>query len=172
MSHLSKWTGYQVALLCVVIAGLVSKHFYIISIHEWLEGLPSWMNPSIATTFICIIVTVWSTAAVLYWQERKNTQFFTHKIWRVLPAILGGVFVLSLIGFVVLGVTVFASITLDQQWKIDVVLLYFLTLLYLFVLSVVRRYGKVRPSEDLIVYSANCTVLVLLITLFFVPGIL
>lgn len=171
MNHLSKWTGYQSGVLCVVIAGLISKHFYIISIHEWLESLPSWMNPSIAITFVCIIVTVWSMAAVLYWQDRKNTQFFTHKIWRVLPAILGVVFVLSIIGFVVLGLTVFSSITQDQQWKIDIVLLYFLALMYLFVLSVVQRYGKVRTSEDLIVYSANCTVLVLLITMFFIPNI-
>lgn len=171
MNHLSKWTGYQLGIVCVVVAGLVSKHFYIISIHEWLESLPSWMNPSIAITFVCIIVTVWSMAAVLYWQDRKNTQFFTHKIWRVLPAILGVVFVLSIIGFVVLGLTVFSSITQDQQWQIDIVLLYFLTLMYLFVLSVVQRYGKVRTSEDLIVYSANCTVLVLLITMFFIPNI-
>ncbi|MBD7907717.1 hypothetical protein [Sporosarcina gallistercoris] len=168
---MSKWTGYQLATACAVILGLIGKHYYISSIHVSLESLPRWIDPTIAITFVSIIGTVWSTAAVVYWQARKNGQFFTHKIWRILPVLLGVLFVLSFIGFVVLGSKVFASITQDQQWQIDVVLLYFLALMYLFVLSVVHRYGSVRTSEDLIVYSANCTVLVLLIILFFVPHI-
>lgn len=88
-----------------------------------------------------------------------------------MPALSGVLLLLSLIGFLILGMTVLSSVTPELHWLIDLLVIYFLVLFYLLVLSIVVRYGTSDLPANKITTSANIAVIFTLITLFFIPGI-
>ena len=168
---MTKWTGYQIGTIIFIGILLVGKQLFQHKITNIISSINLGIQPSIIFTFLTIVIIIWACALLFYWQGRKGKQLFTHKIWRIMPAICGALFLLSIIGFLLLGVTVLSSVTPEMQWMIDVLVIYSLVLFYVLILSAVVRYGKSESPASKITTSANIAVLILLITLFFIPGI-
>lgn len=168
---MSKWTVFQ--LLTIIFLGLfiVGKQVFQQKITEFISLINLGIQPAIIITFLTIIVTTWGIALQFYWQARKGNQLFTHKVWRIMPALSGVLLLLSLIGFLILGMTILSSVTPELHWLIDILVIYFLALFYLLVLSIVVRYGTSDLPASKITTSANIAVIFMLITLFFIPGI-
>lgn len=168
---MSKWTVFQ--LLTIIFLGLfiVGKQVFQQKITEFISLINLGIQPAIVITFLTIIVTTWGCALQFYWQARKGNQLFTHKVWRIMTALSGVLLLLSLIGFLILGMTVLSSVTSELHWLIDILVIYFLALFYLLVLSIVVRYGTSDLPASNITTSANIAVIFMLITLFFFPGI-
>ncbi|WP_060207718.1 hypothetical protein [Sporosarcina koreensis] len=166
-----KWTVFQ--LLTIIFLGLfiVGKQVFQQKITEFFSLINLGIQPAIVATFLTIIVTIWGCALLFYWQVQKGNQLFIHKVWRIMPALSGVLLLLSLIGFLILGMTVLSSVTPELHWLIDILIIYFLALFYLLVLSIVVRYGTSDLPANKITTSANIAVIFTLITLFFIPGI-
>ena len=168
---MKKWTGFQIGTIIFIGIFIVGKHLFQQRITDSISSINLSIQPSIIITFLTIVITIWATALLFYWQSRKGKQLFVHKIWRIMPALSGALFLISLTGFLILGMTVLSSVTPEMQWMIDVLVIYFLALFYFFILSAVVRYGKSESPARKITTSANIAVIILLITLFFIPGI-
>lgn len=168
---MTKWTGLQIGTLIFIGLFVIGKQVFQQQITVIISSINIGIQPSIVITFLTIIIVIWSCALLFYWQARKGKQLFIHKIWRIMPAITGVLFLLSLIGFLILGMTVLSTVTPEMHWLIDMLVVYFLALFYLLILSAVVRYGKSESQVSKITISANIAVLILILTLFFIPGI-
>ena len=168
---MTKWTGLQIGTIIFIGLFVIGKQVFQQQITVIISSINIGIQPSIVITFLTIIIVIWSCALLFYWQARKGKQLFIHKIWRIMPAITGVLFLLSLIGFLILGMTVLSTVTPEMHWLIDMLVVYFLALFYLLILSAVVRYGKSESQVSKITISANIAVLILILTLFFIPGI-
>ena len=129
------------------------------------------ISTAIVIIFLTVIVTIWASALLFYWQARKGKPLFVHKVWRIMPAISGGLLLLSLIGFLILGLTALSNVTPEMHWLLDVLVIYFLALFYLLILSCVVRYENSERPANKIATSAHIAVILLFIVLFLIPGI-
>jgi len=168
---LTKWTGFQLGTFISIGLLIVGKQLYDQQIIDFISSLYFGIQPSIIFTFLTVVVTIWTCALLFYWQDRKSKTSFTHKIWRIMPAISGGLLFLSILGFIILGLTVLSNVTPQLHWLLDMFVVYFLMLFYLFIFSIVVRYGKQERPGNKVFTSAHIAVLIVLITLFFIPGI-
>ena len=169
---MTKWTGFQIGTIIFIGLFIVGKQLFQQQITSRISSMNLGIQPSIAITFLTIVIIIWSCALLFYWQARKGKQLFVHKIWGIMPAITSVLFLLSLIGFLILGMTVLSTVTPEMHWLIDMLVIYFLVLFYLLILSAVVRYGKSESQVSKITTSANIAVLILILTLFFIPGYL
>lgn len=168
---MTKWTGFQLGTIIFIGLYIAGKQLFQQKISNIISSINLGIQPSIVNTFLTIIVTIWVCALLLYWQERKGKRLFTHKVWRVMPALSGALLLISLTGFLILGMTVLSNVTPEMHWLIDMFVVYFLAIFYLLILSIVIRYGKSVSSANMITNSANIAVIIVLITLYFIPGI-
>ncbi|MBO1910360.1 hypothetical protein J4G37_36945, partial [Microvirga sp. 3-52] len=144
-------------------------NLYEDKISAFFSFVNSFIEPSILIIFFTVIFIVWGFSFLLLIQEKKGKPLFVHKIWRIMPAIIGVILLLSMMGFIILGVTILSEVTPEMHWILDLSIVYFLVLVYLFILSIILRYGKAETSKGTIITSAHITVLVLLAIVFMIP---
>lgn len=169
---MSKWTAYQWLIGAGFAVLILLNNVFAENIGAVFSFVSRWIAPSIVVIFFTTILIIWSVALLLLLQEKKGKPLFIHKVWRVMPAIVGVLLFLSVVIFMVLGLTVLSDISPAMHWILDLTIIYFLSLFYVFVLSVFVRYSHVQTSTSKIILSANTAVLILIFVLFFLPGIL
>lgn len=171
MGDLTRWTWFQLASILIIGIFLTGIQLFRTSITTFISSINMGVQPTIIITFLTIIFVIWGVALLLYWQSRKGKPLFEHRIWRIMPAITGVWLFLSVIGFLIVGMTVLSDISAEMYWLLDLFIIYFLISFYFLILSIVVRYGKVQPDTSKISISANIAVLVAIIILFFLPGL-
>ncbi|MCG7344168.1 hypothetical protein MHZ92_08490 [Sporosarcina sp. ACRSL] len=168
---MTRWTSFQFATIVAIGLFLAGMQLFRTSILSFLTSINIGVQPPIIITFLTIITVIWGCALLVVWQSKKGKPLFKHKIWRIMPAIVGGWLLLSIIGFLVLGLTILSDINTYMLWLVDLFIIYFLALFYIFILSIVIRYGNTQNDMSTITFSANIAVLVAIIILFFLPGL-
>ncbi|MFC5604248.1 hypothetical protein [Sporosarcina koreensis] len=168
---MTRWTWFQLVTIVVVGIFLTGIQLFRTSINSFLSSINIGVQPTIIITFATIILVIWGVALLLFWQSKKGKPLFKHRIWRVMPVIAGGWLLLSIIGFLILGMTVLSDIDTGMHWLLDLFLIYFLGVFYFLTLSLVVRYGKVKQDTKTISISANIAVLIAILILFFLPGL-
>ncbi|WP_172373065.1 hypothetical protein [Sporosarcina jiandibaonis] len=166
---MSKWTLYKLLTILGFSFVIILTNLFEEKISAFFSFVNSFIEPSILVIFFTVILIVWGFSSLLLLQEKKGRPLFVHKIWRIMPAIIGVILFISFIVFIILGVTILSQITPKMHWVLDLSIIYFLVLIYLFVLSIMLRYGIVETNKRTIITSAHITVLVLLAILFMIP---
>ena len=166
---MSKWTLYQVLIVLGFSLAIIVMNVFGEKISGFFTFINSFIEPSILIIFFTVILIVWGFSFLLLLQEKKGSPLFVHKIWRIMPAIIGVILFISFIVFIILGITVLSQVTPEMHWMIDLIIAYFLVLIYLLILSIMLRYGKADTNRGTIMTSANVTVLVLLLIIFLFP---
>ena len=169
---MSKWTTYQLIIIASFTALIVLLNILTSQLSVLYSWINSFISPGIIVIFFTVILIIWGFSFILLLQEKKKRQFFTHKLWRIMPAIMGVVFVISFIIFITLSMTVLGDLNQHMKWILDLLVVYFLVVFYLFVLSIVIRYGKADTAKGRIMTSANAAVLTLIVILFFIPNLI
>lgn len=169
---MSKWTKFQWGIMVILCAVILLINTYYESVRSVLKTIDEkWVPASVVILFITVLFVVWMVALLFYFQERKGKPLFTHKIWRVMPAMIGVSLVVTFILFVILGVTVLQNVDASNQWIVNLMVILFLTQVYMLILSIYVRYNERKTNREKILSSANATVLLLLVILFFMPGL-
>lgn len=169
---MSKWTKFQWGITVIVCAVILLINTYYESVRSVLKTIDEkWVPASVVILFITVLFVVWMVALLFYFQEQKGKPLFTHKIWRVMPAMIGVSLVVTFILFVILGVTVLQNVDASNQWIVNLMVILFLTQVYMLILSIYVRYNERKTNREKILSSANATVLLLLVILFFIPGL-
>lgn len=169
---MSKWTKFQVGVAVIVCAVILLINTYYESVRSVLKTIDEkWVPAGVIILFITVLFVVWMVALLFYFQERKGKPLFTHKIWRVVPAMIGVSLVVTFILFVMLGLTVLQNVDASNQWIVNLMVILFLTQVYMLILSIYVRYNERKTNREKILSSANATVLLLLVILFFIPGL-
>ena len=169
---LSKWTAYQLLIVIGFTVLLIVNNVFALQTAKIFSFVERFIEPSILIFFFTVIIITWGFSFILLLQEKKGKRLFVHKVWRIMPAIIGLLLILSIIVFVILGVTVLSNVHLDMRWILDLAVIYFLILFYLLFLSIMLRYGKADTSKGLIIRSANITVLILFVVVLLIPALL
>jgi hypothetical protein len=168
---MSKWTSYQLLIVIIFTAIIVLNNMYTDKISAVFSITDAFISSSILIIFFTVILIIWGFSLLLLLQEKKGKQLFVHKLWRIMPAIFGVLLFLSFILFLVLGLTVFTNVSSNMHWILDIGIVYFLVIFYLFILSLFIRYGKDDTSKGKIATSANTAVLILLFVILFLPSL-
>ncbi|QUW23286.1 hypothetical protein JSQ81_07050 [Sporosarcina sp. Marseille-Q4063] len=166
---MSKWTLYQVLIVLGFSLAIIVMNVFAETISALFTFIKSFIEPSILIIFFTVILIVWGFSFLLLLQEKKGRPLFVHKIWRIMPAIIGVILFISFIVFIILGVTILSQVTPEMHWILDLSIVYFLVLIYIFILSIMLRYGKADTRKGTIINSAHVTVLVLLAIIFMIP---
>ena len=166
---LSKWTAYQLLVIAGFVVLVILNNVFAAGIAKFFTFTKDYIETSLLVTFFVVILVVWGFATILLLQVKKGERLFVHKIWGIMPIIMGVLFAVSAIGFIVLFLNVELNGFLEMRWLLDVSLIYFLILLYLLMLSLVKRFGKADTDKGTIMASANYTVLALFAVLFLLP---
>lgn len=169
---MSKWTLYQLLIVFGFTALVVVNNIYTLQITKLFSFVERFIEPGIIVFFITVIIVIWGFSFLLLCQEKKGARLFVHKIWRIMPAIIGLLLVLSFIAFLILGTTVLSDLSLYMRWIVDLIVIYFLILTYFLILSIMLRYGKKDTSKGHIIKSANITVLTLIVVVLLIPALL
>ncbi|MCZ2260489.1 hypothetical protein [Sporosarcina sp. G11-34] len=169
---MSKWTLYQMLIVFGFTALVVVNNIYTLQITKLFSFVERFIETSIIVFFITVIIVTWGFSFLLLCQEKKGSRLFVHKIWRIMPAIIGLLLVVSFIALLILGTTVLSDLSLDRRWILDIIVIYFLILIYFFILSIILRYGKKDTSKEHITKSANLTVLTLIVVVLLIPALL
>jgi hypothetical protein len=168
---LSIWTAYQLLGATGLLALLTFINLCREQVSTIFTFVDSFIPSSILVIFFTIILIIWGFATLLILQEKKGKPLFVHKIWRIMPAIMSVILFLSIVIFIALGLTVLSDLNQAMNWIIDVLVIYFISVFYLLILSVVIRYGKNDTGKGKILTSANVSVLILIFVLLFIPPI-
>ena len=168
---MSKWTLYQLLIVIVFGSLVMANNLFKAQVAELFSFVDGFIAPSIVIIFFSVVLIIWGFSIILLLQEKKGKPLFTHKIWRIMPAIMTLVLLLSVVIFIALGVTVLSDISESMKWIIDLSIAYFLIIFYLFTLSIVIRYGKSTTAESRITKSANAAVIILLIVILLIPAL-
>lgn len=168
---MSKWTMYQWLIVVSTTILVLLNNLYATEVSRVFAFVSRWIPPSALIIFFTIVLIVWGFAMILLCQIEKGKSLFTHKVWRIMPAIIGVLLFLSLVVFLILGMNVLSDLSQGMRWMIDVSIIYFLVLFYLFVLSVFIRYSTLPTNKGKILTSANTTVLILIFVILFLPAI-
>lgn len=166
---MSKLTTFQVLIVLVFSLAIIVMNLFDEKISEFFSFINTFIESSILIIFFTVILIIWGFTFLLLLQEKKGRPLFIHKIWRIMPAIIGVILLISFIVFLILGVTILSQVTPEMHWVLDITIVYFLVLIYLLVLSIMLRYGKADTNKGKIITSAHVTVLVLLAILFIIP---
>lgn len=169
---MSKWSLYQWLIALVFITLIILNNIFTKNIASLFSFIEQWISPSILSVFFTTIFIIWGVALLLLMQDKKGKPLFVHKVWRIMPAIIGVLLFLSVVIFIILGLTVLSEVGPDRHWLLDLTIVYFLSLFYFFVLSIFVRYSNIQTSESKVLLSANTAVLILIFVLFFLPPIL
>ena len=148
---------------------IIINNVFAAQIENLFSFVGKFIEPSIVILFFSVVLIIWGFASILLLQVEKGKQLFVHKIWRIMPAIMGLLFFLSAIILIVLGVMGYSKIPVNMYWLIDMGIIYFLLLFYVFILSIMLRYGKKDTNKGLITKSANIAILIILVILFLIP---
>lgn len=168
---MSKWTIYQLLIIIGFSILLILMNVFSGQVSTLLSFVDSFIAPNIFIIFFSTNLIVWGFSLILLFQVKKGKSLFVHKIWRIMPAIMGVVLFVSAGIFIALGVTVLADLGQGMQWVLDLLIVYFLVIFYLLVLSITIRYGKADTAKNKIMISANAAVLILLVVILFIPSI-
>ncbi len=168
---MSKWTKYQWLVAVGFVVLIVLNNLLAEKIAVLFSFVAWWIAPSILVIFFTTIFIIWGVALLLLLQEKKGKPILVHKLWRIMPAIIGVLLFLSVVIFIWLGVTVLSDVSPGMHWILDITIVYFLSLFYFFVLSIFVRYSNIRTTQGKILTSANTAVLILLFVILFLPGI-
>lgn len=163
---MSKWTAYQWLIGLGFIVLIIINNVFAAQIASIFSFTKTYIEPSLVIIFFTVILVIWGFTTFLLLQEKKGEPLFLHKIWRIMPAISAVLFLLSLVVFLVLFLIVFPELSMGLRWIIDLVVIYFLGVFYVFILSIVLRYWKADTSIGIIITAANTAVLVLFAILF------
>ena len=166
---MSKWTRYQLLIVIALASLLVANNVFKVQVAEFFSFVGTFIAPSIIIIFFSVVLVIWGFSYILLLQEKKGKPLFVHKIWRIMPAIMAIVLLVSVVIFIALGVTVFSDLNDNMQWVLDILIVYFLVNFYLLILSLIIRYGKTETSERRITKSANASVIILFVIIFFIP---
>ena len=169
---MSKWSSYQLLIIIGFTVLLVVNNMFAEQLAKILSFVNSFIEPSLVVYFFTVILIIWGFAITLLLQEKKGKPLFVHKVWRIMPAILGVMLILSVVILLTLGVTLLSDVPPEIRWVLDLSVIYFLSLSFLLTLSIMLRYGKPDTSKGVISKSANITVLIILIVFFFIPTII
>lgn len=168
---MSKYTYYQLLIVFIFTTVLVFNNLFREQIIELFSFVSSFIEPSIVTIFFIVVTFIWGTAVMLLLQEKKGKPLFVHKIWRIMPVLVGLLFLLSTIFFIALFLTTLSNIGPELHWVLDLIVVYFLIIYYWLSLSIQVRYGKTKTSKMKILRSANTATLFLLVVVFLLPSI-
>lgn len=168
---MSKWTIYQLVIVFIFGALIALNNVYADHVSSVFSFVEQWIAPEILIMFFTVIIIIWGVACMLLLQEKKGTPLFVHKVWRIMPAIMGVVLILSFILAVTLFVISLSDISRTLYWILDLSIIYFLVVYYYFILAIVVRYSKIKKSRDKIVTSANAAVLIVFIVILFLPSL-
>lgn len=168
---MSKYTYYQLLIVFIFTTVLVFNNLFREQIIELFSFVSSFIEPSIVTIFFIVVTFIWGTAVMLLLQEKKGKPLFVHKIWRIMPVLVGLLFLLSFVFLIVLFLTTLSSLGPELHWLIDLIVVYFLVIYYWLSLSIQVRYGKAKTSKMKILRSANIATLFLLVVVFLLPSI-
>lgn len=163
---MSKWTAYQLLVGVVFVVLITINNVFAVQIAKFFSFTETYIASSLLITFFTVILVIWGFTTLLLLQEKKGKSLFIHKIWRIMPAISGVLFLLSVVAFLALFLTVFSDLSVEMRWVLDVIVIYFLALFYVMILSIVLRYGKADTSKGVIITAANSAVLILFAILF------
>ena len=167
---MSKWTAYQFLVILFFALFITLNQLFKENLHTLLSFIESFISPSVLVIFFTVILVIWSFSLILLLQEKKGNGLFIHRIWKIMPAIIGMLLVVSIIVITVLFSTVLSNLDPTIHWILDLILIYFLFLFYVFVLSISIRYGKPNTDKSKVITSANTAVLILIIGIFFIPA--
>lgn len=167
---MSKWTIYQLIIAVIFVALIALNNVYAEQVSTIFSMVEQWIAPSILIMFFTVICMSWGIAGMLLLQEKKGKSLFVHKIWRIMPAIMGVVLFLSFILAVVLFITLLSDMDPALYWIVDLSIIYFLVIYYYFILSIVVRYSKIKTVQGKILTSTNAAVLILFIVILFLPN--
>ena len=168
---MSKWTIYQLLIVMFFAILFTLNNLFKENVLALFSFIDSFISPSILVVFFSVILVIWGFSFILLLQEKKRSELFVHKIWRIMPAIVGVLLVLSIVVFLVLFLTVLSNVNPTMHWMLDLILIYLLVLFYMFVLSLFIRYGKSDTTKGKVITSANTAVLILIFVIFFLPTI-
>ena len=166
---MSKWTNYQLGIAFLFGALMVLNNVYAEQVSSVFSFMEQWIAPGILIIFFTVILIVWGTACILLLQEKKGKLLFVHKVWRIMPAIMGIILILSFILAITLFLTTLSDIGQTLYWILDLSIIYFLIIYYYFILSLFVRYSKIKTSRGKILTSANTAVLILIFVILFLP---
>lgn len=166
---MSKWTNYQVLVGIAFTVLIILNNVFSTQIAIFFSFVARFIQPSILVIFFTVLLIIWGFSIILLLEEKKGKPLFVHKIWRIMPAIIGVLFIVSSIISVILGVTVLSTVPTEMHWLLDIGVIYFLILFYMLILSIILRYGKADTSKGTIITSANAAVVTLLVVLFLLP---
>ncbi len=93
---MSKWTLYQVLIVIGFSLAIIVTNVFTEKISAFFSFVDSFIEPSILIIFFTVILIVWGFSFLLLLQEKKGSPLFVHKIWRIMPAIIG-VFLIYLV---------------------------------------------------------------------------
>lgn len=168
---MSKYTYYQWLIVFIFITVLVLNNIFREQVIEMFSFVGSFIEPSMVAIFFIVVTFIWGNALMLLLEERKGRPLFTHKIWRIMPVLIGLLFLLSFVFFIALFLTTLSGLGPELHWVMDLIVVYFLVIYYFLSLSIQVRYGKAKSSKVKILRSANVATIFLLVVVFLLPSI-
>lgn len=160
-----RWTLYSilatVLLVCLVI--LLETSNYDIAVSSQTSQVTVFIRKLFPVGFI-LAITAW-IYLILYAQLQKHPELFQHQIWKRMPVWLFILGTLSIFSFMVLGFFGPLMGWVEKfPWLNDVFITYFIFLLFLFVLSVVRK--DVESDHKAVHVSFVWTAVILVVVIF------
>lgn len=168
---MSKWTIYQLLTAFLIGASIA----FMNTPPKWVDTIFQFIDEKIVPEavfliFVSVVIGVWLIGFLFYCEEKKGKELFVGKIWRIMPVIVSVSLVLTFFMFLTLGLTILTDITIDNRWILHSMIIVFLLQLYLLTLSIYVRYNVQKTNRGKVISSANATVIILLIILFFIPN--
>ncbi|CAM3880317.1 hypothetical protein METH109765_09920 [Mesobacillus thioparans] len=111
-------------------------------------------------------------SVILYFQTKTSRTFLIHPAWDKMHVIVLSVLFLSIVIFISLVIfTPLASVVEHSRWILYIILYYFLFLASVLTLSLVHKNNKSLGNQQKIRSSFVWTLLILLLVIFFLPGL-
>lgn len=162
-----RWTLYSIlaTALLVVLIVLVEVSQFDIAITANTSEVAVFLQRLLPMGFILSIAS-W-IYLLFYAQLQKHPEMLRHRIWKKIPIFLFILGLLSIFAFLMLGFYgPLMQWARDFRWLNDVFITYFIFLLFLFVLSVVRK--DISSDHKTVHVSFLWTVAILVAVIFLV----
>lgn len=170
---LSRWTWLQIFIICILIVCFFLGEWFDLNSLIAITSKDDSVLLSMILTITFLILVYGSITLLLLLQAKKDKKLFNYTIWDKMYLYILSFFLLSSILFIVM--VLFTSLVewIDSFRSIFYIqVLFFLTLFYLLVLSLVYKFTEQKQNSDQILYSTFLWSMILTILfVFLLPGI-
>ncbi|WP_280771591.1 hypothetical protein [Salipaludibacillus daqingensis] len=120
-------------------------------------------------TFVVIALVVTCFYLIFMFQAKKENNLYQHRLWSMMPKLIGIVGFLSIVLFLI-GGTIGPIMTWVEQWRslIYVFLVYFLFLIFLFIFSFEHKRQRFRQQNEKTILISFIWTLLLFFGVFFI----